>query len=625
MLNKLNIGPRLVLLIAMQTIVLAVIGLTAVLGLNYASDTTEALNKNVIEQVTLNQLNEVVRSDLLQMLNRVSNGKMAWTEAEDSLLAAKNLFVNNWIEYKEDKTAAEISEIEASLGDEYKDVIKSFGILGRHFKNQDKFALAGFIENVSPKLIKPFLTELNDKVNEYQLISEALFDASIKNNKTMLYASMGIMLAGLIFAILLGYMIYRSITNPIKSISDTVKKVSDGDYYVRTEVSGSDELGQLGTAFDELLEDKVATLVQIEKDNDVLNQSVISLLQAVSKLSQRDLTIKVPVTEDVTGPVADALNLFTTETSKVLKGVRVISEQVARASSMVKIQSDSVIKVAGDERNELEATTIELDNAAHTMEEISELAQTCNTAAEKAIDTTRTALQTVTSTTEGMSNIRETIHKAEKRIKRLGERSQEISRAINLINSISERTHILALNASMHAASAGEAGKGFAVVADEVQRLAENARDATSQISTLVSNIQIETVDSVDTMNNVISQVVEGNRLAEEAGSQMMKTRDTTEELVDSVRQIAKRSVDQARVTNDLKIRASQIMESTQKTSEQLQEQTIQTNHLVNYAKGLLKAVQVFTLPGLPEQKQPQTQPAAKENIINADAHRKAS
>ena len=63
MLNKMNIGPRLVLLIATQTIVLAIIGFTAVFGLNYASDTTESLNKNVIEQVTLNQLNEVVRSD----------------------------------------------------------------------------------------------------------------------------------------------------------------------------------------------------------------------------------------------------------------------------------------------------------------------------------------------------------------------------------------------------------------------------------------------------------------------------------------------------------------------------------------------------------------------------------
>jgi methyl-accepting chemotaxis protein len=206
-------------------------------------------------------------------------------------------------------------------------------------------------------------------------------------------------------------------------------------------------------------------------------------------------------------------------------------------------------------------------------------------------------MTTVTSTVNGINSIRENVHETEKRIKRLGERSQEISRAVNLINSISERTHILALNASMHAASAGEAGRGFAVVADEVQRLAENARDATSQIATLVSNIQVETADTVGTMSKVITQVVEGSKLAEEAGLQMERTKDTTEELVESVREIARKSVNQARITNVLKGRAEQIKESTQKTSMQLQEQNVQTGRLVEFAKGLLKAVQVFKLP----------------------------
>ena len=117
-----------------------------------------------------------------------------------------------------------------------------------------------------------------------------------------------------------------------------------------------------------------------------------------------------------------------------------------------------------------------------------------------------------------MEQIREIIRETEKRIKRLGERSQEITGAVNLINTIAERTHILALNARMHAASAGEAGRGFAVVADEVQRLAESSRAATSDIASMVNAIRVETVDTVDTMNRVIVQVAEGTRLAQEAG-----------------------------------------------------------------------------------------------------------
>lgn len=619
MLNKMRIGPRLVLLIAMQTLVLAIIGITAVLGLNFATDTTESLNKNVIEQVTLNQLNGTVRTDLLEMITRVSNGKATWKQGTEDLLAAKNIFINNWDEYKEDKTALEKKEIEASLGNEYRNILSSFEELGTIIALEDADGLNSYIEIDSKKSIIPFITELNERVNEYQLISEALFEESIATNKLFFNASAAIMVFGLFFASLLGYIIYRSISLPIESISQTVNKVAQGDYYARTKISGRDELGQLGSAFDGLLAEKVSTLVEAEKNNEELNNSVITLLEAVSKLSQRDLTIRVPVTEDVTGPVADALNLFTAETSKVLKGVRVISEEVARATNLVKNQSDTVIVVAQNEQKSVMKTTKELTDAIHAMEHIADLAKSCNQEAEKAIKTTDTAMETVNRSSDGMNNIRETIHKAEKRIKRLGERSQEISRAVNLINSISERTHILALNASMHAASAGEAGRGFAVVADEVQRLAENARDATSQISTLVSNIQVETVDTVDTvetMNNVITQVVEGSQLADKAGEQMRHTQNSTKDLVASVRQIASSSSDQLVITKKLQVNANDILVSNQKTSEQLQKQTIQTKRLVDYAKGLLKAVQVFKLPGLIEKEVNKQRSISPDNKI---------
>lgn len=613
MLNKMRIGPRLVLLIAAQTIVLAVIGVTAVLGLNFATDTTQSLNKNVIEQVTMNQLNSTVRTDLLEMVTRVANNKITWQQGTADLLAAKNIFINNWDEYKEDKSALEKKEVEASLGNEYRNILTAFSELDVLFKSEDQEGLTLFVETRIKKTILPFITELNERVNEYQLISEALFEESLATNKFFFNTSAAIMAFGLIFASILGYIIFRSITRPIQNISSTVQRVADGDYYARTDMSGKDELSQLGGAFDILLAEKVSTLVEAEKNNEELNDSVISLLQAVSKLSQRDLTIKVPVTEDITGPVADALNLFTAETSKVLKGVRVISEEVARATNLVKHQSDIVITVAANEQAAVTNTSKELSNAIHAMGHIADLAKSCNQEAENAIKTTNTAMETVNRSSDGMNTIRETIHKAEKRIKRLGERSQEISRAVNLINSISERTHILALNASMHAASAGEAGRGFAVVADEVQRLAENARDATSQISTLVSNIQVETVDTVDTMNNVITQVVEGSQLAEKAGKEMRHTQNSTQDLVASVRQIASSSADQVIITKKLQKNADEILDSTRKTSEQLQKQTVQTKRLVDYAKGLLKAVQVFKLPGVAERVATKPQ-AAKSN-----------
>ncbi|MDR9435238.1 MAG: methyl-accepting chemotaxis protein [Thiohalophilus sp.] len=619
-----KIGSRLVTLITVQAVVLLIIGLTAIAGLNYATNTTARLNQNVIEQVKLNLLQQSISGDMMGVVNRVSRGSQGWGEAGIDLMAARAVFENNWREYLSDRTAEEKAEIKSSMGGYITNVREAFDQLETLFALQDRQLLHEFMRDSLDPLVNPMLSDLRGRIGEQQIASEKSFSESAEANREFFNESVIVMIAGLSVAILLGFLIYRSIKQPVNVISKTVAKVSDGDFYARTNLAGNDELGELGKAFDNLLEDKVATLVKTEQENTMLNESVIALLQAVSKLSKRDLTVRIPVTEDITGPVADALNVLTSETSKVLQGVRSISEEVARASAKVKAQSDQVILVASQEREEVIETAERLAEAARAMNDIAELADSSNKAAEEAIETTSIARETVTSTVVGINNIREIIHETEKRIKRLGERSQEISRAVNLINSISERTHILALNASMHAASAGEAGKGFAVVADEVQRLAENARDATAQISTLVNNIQVETSDTVATMNNVITQVVEGSELAEKAGQQMQKTQESTSHLVASVKQIASSSVEQARVANQLQLRADQIKESTIQTSEQLQQQTLQTNRLVQYAKSLLNAVQVFKLPGTSKQKQAEVVDASAATDAEV-AHKKAS
>jgi twitching motility protein PilJ len=230
------------------------------------------------------------------------------------------------------------------------------------------------------------------------------------------------------------------------------------------------------------------------------------------------------------------------------------------------------------------------------MVKINKLAKLSNTAAEDASKSTKTAMSTVKNTVASINKIRDTIRETEKRIKRLGERSQEINSAVNLINNISERTHILALNASMHAASAGEAGRGFAVVADEVQRLAESSREATSEIETLVNNIQLETTSTVNTMNELTSQVVEGSKLAEQAGNEMDETQTTTGYLVDMVQKIAQGASMQNRRTSKLRERADIIRDSGNKTADHLQEQTFHTTKLVQQALSLVKAVSVFKL-----------------------------
>ncbi len=393
------------------------------------------------------------------------------------------------------------------------------------------------------------------------------------------------------------YMLYKSIVFPMMHMQAIIRKVSRGRLDARVAFISDDELGDLAKAFNQLLDDKIQSLDKQAKENDQLNHSIISLIRSVGAIARKDLTIKVPVSADITGTVSDAVNLLTSETAKTLAKVRQISTQVDGVADSLQEQSAMVIKVAEEERKQVVTTAKVLDISAKAMGAISEKAGEADRLAKGAISTTQAAHSSVDQVVQSVLMIRETIAETEKRIKRLGDRSLEISSIVNLINTISERTHILALNASMHAASAGEAGRGFGVVADEVQRLAENAREATADIAAMVNNIRVETGEVVTVMNKLISEVAGGTRVAEVAGKQMQDTNTVTTELVAVVSWMAARAIEQAELTQKVRDRAIIIRNFTEKTAQQLQKQKTYTESLRSQSAELVSQVSLFKLP----------------------------
>ena len=445
------------------------------------------------------------------------------------------------------------------------------------------------------KNIEPLFSKMVEISNE--IISVTRSKATIKRDQITTFFISTLVFISLAASIGL-FFLARSIIKPMKVLQDTVLKVNEGDLNARSGLNRGDELGALSNALDKLLDEKLASMAEAEKESDKLNNSVISLIRAVSELAQqKDLSVKIPVSEDITGAISDSLNLLARETAKIMREAQVTSSEVANVSLLVKKQSDKVILVANTERKEVENTAIMLESSVNAMNEIALDSDEANTKAEITSVNTQQALDAVLSSVEGINSIRNIISETEKRIKRLGERSQEISGIVSLINSIAERTHILALNASMHAASAGEAGRGFAVVADEVQRLAENAREATSEISTVVNNIRVETADTVAIMNTVITQVAEGTQLANQASQSMKHTQQATNDLIGSVKHIAMSSKQQVDISKQLLDRAKKIKDSTVETGRELLEQTKSADKLVRYSEELVEIVGVFKLP----------------------------
>ncbi|OGI69713.1 MAG: hypothetical protein A2W18_12810 [Candidatus Muproteobacteria bacterium RBG_16_60_9] len=279
----------------------------------------------------------------------------------------------------------------------------------------------------------------------------------------------------------------RSITTPLGRLTSTIDAITSGNRDARAKLATGDEMQQLGDALDRMMDER-GKFMQTEAENERLNNSIIAILRAVSQLGKGDLTVRVPVHEDITGALGDAINHMSESIGKTLGQASASSEQVVATS-------------------------------------------------KKTRAITSQSRESVLGTAQGMNEIRATIQETAKRIKRLGERSQEIGGIVRLIDTIAERTNMLALNANMQAAQAGEAGRGFMVVAAEVQRLAENAKDAAHQIEKLVGNIQVETSDTIAAMDQAIEEVVEGSELAERAATQMQRN----EEMVDTLDDVGKR------------------------------------------------------------------------------------
>ncbi|MEO7404480.1 MAG: methyl-accepting chemotaxis protein [Burkholderiales bacterium] len=348
---------------------------------------------------------------------------------------------------------------------------------------------------------------------------------------------------------------------------------------------------------DRLLLERETSLARAHAENDRVNQSVIAVLEAVHQLSQRDLTAKAPVTEDIIGAISDSVNQLALETAQVLTHVNEAAGEVERASLEVKSQADQFSDTSSAERQSLKGMVDVLSRASESMQRVALLAYNSNRVAVQAGKTTETALATVSSAVSGMASIRATIADVERRIKRLGERSHEIGQIVNLINTVSERTHVLALNASMQAAIAGEAGRGFAVVAEEVQRLAESSREATDRIGKLIYNMQIETTDAIAAMAKTIDRVVHEAEAAEASGAQMVATRETTAKLVEMVARISSSAEEQMTIATQLRASIDEIGADNARSVTQLAAQNQATTTLIAQAQRLVRTVGVFKLP----------------------------
>ncbi len=393
----------------------------------------------------------------------------------------------------------------------------------------------------------------------------------------------------------------RQIKRSVSDLQSQFSAVSQGNLNARATVYSEDELGQLSSGFNQMARVILTTTSEAqrkaeeqEQAKEDLQRQVIRLLDDVEGAARGDLTVQAEVTADVLGAVADSFNLTIQNLREIVQQVKQAARQVSKGSTENEIFARSLSQDALRQAEELAVTLNSVQMMTDSIQRVAESAREAEEVARSASTTALKGGEAVERTVSGILEIRETVAETTRKVKRLAESSQEISKIVALISQIASRTNLLALNASIEAARAGEAGRGFAIVADEVRQLADRAAKASKEIEQIVLQIQSETSSVMTAMEEGTQQVIEGTRLAEQAKRSLEDIIQVSNRIDVLVRSITTDTIEQTETSRAV----AQVMQSVeltaQETSQEAQRVSASLQNLVGVARDLLNSVERF-------------------------------
>jgi methyl-accepting chemotaxis protein len=418
-------------------------------------------------------------------------------------------------------------------------------------------------QQLDPKTAKPigisFVGEPQTQVNQ-DLQKTALIGYAIGG---------GILLV----AILLLTPLHRSISRPIRRLTEFADRIAAGQSGVRLEeIERKDEVGVLARNLNQMAQNVEANLafreleaLQQRQQRETLEAEILNLVTEVEGAMDGNLTVRASMDSMELSTVADLFNA-------VIDSLRDIAVEVKQGTGQVSVSLESneqdirqLSAKAVAEAAEIRGTFNSFAQMTDSIQSVATNANQASAIASNAYAVAQEGTEAMAQTVNSILGLRTTVGESAKKMKRLGESSQKISQVVTLIEEIALKTNLLAINASVEASRAGEQGQGFTVVAEQVGALAEQSAAATREIAQIVAAIQAETKDVAEVMEQGTAQVVDGTRLVEATKHKLNQVLQNSQEINTLMSSISTATISQAETAKTV----TQLMQQVTIASEE--------------------------------------------------------